>query len=194
MNEPRVGYNYNTIESYEYYYDIEDRPLFTPICFINEETSAYLKYSERFTPRYHKSYTNLLDNFKNSSTILEKFIIKNCKFLVSQGIIFRWEEDAETTSDKLYPLIVFCFDEETDWTQKKKYKIIIDVNQLSHSDCKSLRPKLLKLLEEYTIKYDADIIYTKNLKQYCFNTYKKKKFKSIKEQKEYLNSLVEEAV
>lgn len=192
MNEPYDNTSSSSfIENYEYYFDILDKPLFTPVIFHNCEESAYLKYKENFYQRYHKSHPSLLNHFLYGNTGLEKYIIKEQKFLVGAGTIFRFEVDSHTITETIFPLILICFDEQTNWDTKKNYKIVVNNQEFNHPLNSKLKPKLLKILEEYKNKHNSDIIFTNDVKKYCFNKVEKLKFKSIKEQKEYLNKLVE---
>lgn len=191
MREPHESYNFT--ENYEYFFSIENRPLYTPIIFHNQEKTGYLKYKEHFYSKGHKNYPYLINHFTNrGETGLEKFHIKNCKFLVSKGTIFRYEVDENTTVETIFPIVIFCFDEYTDWNSTKGYKIVIDNNQLNHPQCKALKPKILKIVDKYLTNHESDVIYTNDVKKFCFNKAQKLKFKSIKEQKEFLKNLVEQ--
>jgi len=196
MNKPAetgIGWNTDIKESYEYYFDITDgkRPIFTPVMFANQNESCFLRYKQNFSNRYHNTSKSVIKNFQSGYSHLERFKIRNIWYLVARGTIFRMEI-GEDTIEKLYPLIIFCFDENTNWDTKTGYKIVINNKEWSNPDNKTIRPKLSKIVDIY--EKDSDIIYTNDIIKYCFNTPEKLKFKSIKEQSEFLSSLAKQTV
>jgi len=194
----RLPYNNNYSENerlYEFpYFKDDEKSILTPLVFCQNNID-YLEYYPYFNQRYHKTYTNLVDKFLSNSGTMEIFKIKNKSYLSGCGNIFRYTINEDTTLN-YFPIIITCFDEQStieDYNMKK-LTFVVNINELNNPDNKSMKPKLIKLMEQYTKNNDFNVIYTKDVEKWCFSPNPKLKFKSIKEQNEFLDKLVEETV
>lgn len=195
-NSPTESYDVEIL--YDYYFNIEDenRPNLTPILFYAHENEGFFSAEQRFRKKYHTSTTNLFDNFKSNWSTLKKYHIRDKKYLGAAGTIFRYTIDEETVT-QYFPIIITCFNEESDfkeWYQSYNLTFVVNIKELNSVENKLIRPKILKLIEYYQEIYNYDVIFTTDVKKYCINSKPKLKFKSIKEQAEYLKNLVLETV
>lgn len=180
---------------FDWFFDIQDnkRPALTPICFQNNcESSTNLKSNTYFTSRGHKTTVDLLNHVKNGDFYLEEFRIKQTRYYVGKGIILRIKQNPDTKEESYQPLLIFCFDEKTNLDNTTGYKILLDRDEIEKEENKTLKPKLYKFIESYYS--NNDIIFTKDVKSWCFNTRETLKFKTIKEQTHFLSTLVESVI
>ena len=183
----------SNIDILEYYFNIEDikKPLFTPLVFYNCKTEGFIQYDKNFYKRKHITYSQLLNGFENNDVCLRKYIIKNLKYASCCGTIFRYEE-GEDTIHRWFPIVIACFDESTNFDVQHIYnlKFVVSNQELNNPVNKLLRPKIMKLLNSYGDKHE--VIFTNDLERWCFNRVEKLQFKSIKEQTQFFNKLIEQ--
>lgn len=195
MRKPQDSTCYRPGKAFQFYFNIEDsnRPLFTPTMFYWKNQPCYIEYNQDYSNRGHKNYPNLLNSFYGYNAYLEQFRIKDRKYMAGNGMICRHEHTEEHV-DNIYPIAILCFDENTDWDNRKKFKLILNTSELDHSLNKVIRPKLIKIAGLYITNYQSDVIYTNDVMKWCFNQAPNLKFRSIKEQRDFLTKLVEETV
>ena len=186
----KVGYD-SEKDLHDWYFDIQDlkRPLFTPVIFGLEDSSANLTVENYFRNRYHKTTSSLIGYLFNGYRVMHEYRLKTVKYYVGRGIIMRIQEDLATGECEYKPLIIFCFDENTDFTAQKGYTIIVSPEEINSPVNKPLKSKIMTILSQY--EKNSQIIFTNDVKKWCFNTVDKLKFKSIREQSEFLSNLVD---